>query len=364
MSELCPLDSRRSTHELWSKLALTHFTSIFAFCHLHSIRGERIIGSKLVFYFICPYVICLQHGLALLILFCASCIDLVMEGLETSRLFARARLKTLFGPDDQHPDPSDDYHFSNKERLPMSLAHPQVTLSWSTANVIGRLVVVLLFCVQCIGSIILFVRRCRHNAVTESDYRVLEIACGGLTIAISTLLFLVGQLYLYREEDMPHSKYHCWSVWAISCLRDSPGTNYENLFGLLVLFALRSVMASLIFAFKPTTQAFSISDSFISSPFSRILLLCILVAMLSLGYPFIRSENNSWICTYLNNLKVGVMWVLVCLGEIMFIFMLVDGYFTWSSISTNIRNLQEWPTNATCPGHWQDPWASWLWNLI
>src|ERR1700712_37515 len=75
--ELCPLDSRRTTTELVVKLFIVHFTTISAYCHLLSIRGEPIIGWRLVFYILEPFSLFGHYALSTTVLFAALVLYLV-----------------------------------------------------------------------------------------------------------------------------------------------------------------------------------------------------------------------------------------------------------------------------------------------
>jgi hypothetical protein len=66
---LCPIDSRRSFAEFVSKFIVVHLTTITAFCHLLSIRNEKILTWRPFFYFLTPFNILVQHALAGLAIF-------------------------------------------------------------------------------------------------------------------------------------------------------------------------------------------------------------------------------------------------------------------------------------------------------
>jgi len=47
---LCPLEERRSGAETLVKLLVVYFTTVVAFCHLMSIRGESLLISRPLFF--------------------------------------------------------------------------------------------------------------------------------------------------------------------------------------------------------------------------------------------------------------------------------------------------------------------------
>ena len=62
---LCPLEGRRSAEEILVKLFVVHSSTIALFCHVLSIRGERIVSWKSVFYILVPFNALVSHGVAL-----------------------------------------------------------------------------------------------------------------------------------------------------------------------------------------------------------------------------------------------------------------------------------------------------------
>jgi hypothetical protein len=72
-ADLCPLDGRRSSTEMWVKLFVVHFTTISFFCHLLSIRKEPIFTPKLILYILNPLVLFLHYGLALCAIILGQC---------------------------------------------------------------------------------------------------------------------------------------------------------------------------------------------------------------------------------------------------------------------------------------------------
>lgn len=370
MSEICPLDSRRSTQELWSKLVLVHLTTLFVFGHLLSIRGERLLSSKLVIFHIWSSLICFQHGLALLILMFAYGYGLITKAPGRNVSFKR-NPKILFGSAErQHSDWRDSYedsgsnvyHPADPERgLGPSAPEPEPD---SKAKFWGRLIVVSFFSIQCIGSIVLFFRRQNQNAATISDRRVLELACGGLTVAVSTFLFLVLQAWLpslgrQRFLDPNHLS---WCETAIYRLRDIPD---EEFWGFCLELTIDSGTA------RPLVPKQRMSASIISSatmtyfllePFSNSDMvwragLAVYMAFSAVPFMILGFFGGSTMSTLMDFLVsfCGLFVTLLVLP-----FQLVS---IWRSITQEMGRLDSWTTNVPCPALWQDPMASWLWSL-
>lgn len=177
--ELCTLDDRRSAAELSLKLAVVHFTTIAAYCHLLSMRGEptKVICRKMTIFFIFPGSIIIQHVVAILAIFSAF-VWVRFKKLQDSTLLRSSLKRTpfvLFGAIDQH-DSQSRLHSSDEE---------------SKVKIIGRVIVVLALGAQCIGSCIIFARRYQHDATTIGDWRVLELAIAALLISLLTMVHLL-----------------------------------------------------------------------------------------------------------------------------------------------------------------------------
>jgi hypothetical protein len=166
--DLCPSDNRRSIGELWSKTFAVHFTTIAAFCHLLSIRGQAPFSWKVVFYILAPWHIFVQHALALAIIIVAPLVNTFLP--PAKRASTWRALRWLFGS-------------LNK---PLEAQVPERKSwrdSYSCAN-FGRAIVAAAFLTQCSGSIYLFTRRQSFDpdAITRADRKVFELACSGLLV--------------------------------------------------------------------------------------------------------------------------------------------------------------------------------------
>jgi hypothetical protein len=123
-------------------------------------------------------------------------------------------------------------------------------------------------------------------------------------------------------------------------------------------------MVSMVFSIKPTTQASFISGLYFFSPFYQVMVVCVVVLVIFFPLLYLGWDIPDKMVYCFVVLIITAMMILSQLGLLWIASAYLDTFITWIGISTEIGNLQEWPTNITCPGHWQDPWASWLWNLI
>jgi hypothetical protein len=63
---LCPLDGRRTSKELYVKLAVVHFTTLTAFYYFLSISKDPLLSFWPIIFALAPFNILIQYGTALL----------------------------------------------------------------------------------------------------------------------------------------------------------------------------------------------------------------------------------------------------------------------------------------------------------
>jgi hypothetical protein len=181
-ADLCPLPGRRTVKELDVKLFVVHFTTISAFCHLQSLRNERIVSWRTVFYIIVPYSIFVWYGAALLALSCILLCAMYKPMLLGDGGLKRASL-WLFGT---APESGvADQGLLPSERPAMAIEGERRP-KW-----MGRLVLASALLVQCIGTIVLYSRRQKHEAVTLADQRVFALGCTGVLVAIHWIVIIL-----------------------------------------------------------------------------------------------------------------------------------------------------------------------------
>lgn len=381
--------------EVWSKLVLVHFTTIFAFCHLLSVRGERLLNLKPMFFFMCPLLVCIEYASALGLLSVLYGVSLPMEKPIHKRAL-RSALCLLF--------------------LPVGLDHeytavrdPESNFSgrlgpW--AKTIGRALVLSVFGAQCIGSIFLTARRIHRGAATQSDQRVLELACGGLVVTLLTVPPLIWQppradkeidqgpegVEGEGEEDgWVISLLWSWVPW-VGGVADRSPTRTADYNRWLCGHWMRGTMSFIVFNIR---GAFNLSmglhevllRGFFGDPdeaesLERVALFAAyLLSLMVLGVIFLRWDDSGerptefppWWLGLWQYLMTAVVFALVSLGAALLtipMLFLESPLLNiplmcrqWITLVTELRGLAAWPTDRACPVLWEDPIANWFWNL-
>lgn len=414
-AELCPLDDRRGTAEVSLKLAVVHFTTTTAYCHLLSTRGEptKVICRKMILFLLFPGSIIIQHVMAILAI--ASAIPLVWTKKPQDSTLLRSSLKRapfiLFGAIDQHPSQPK---LDNSDRECM-------------VKVMGRAIVVLALGAQCIGSCIVFARRYQHNATTTADWRVFELAIAALLISLLTMVHLfwhpairLNQEEILEQSHNDHLTYldtallYFWGMppppvdsnlrkdiirmeWQSRALRiyfnapttfgaywAQPWQARDLLFSLMRLFSAGGLVGKLgIFApvcaecNSTGRLMYEIVASFAQVSFiiTTISISAILLVVLSAkAFPAKRkSVRWRWILLQLLVLLplgaltwglVGVLSILMLTvtlfpSQIALMFVCQILFLIYELII-----LAHWPTELECPLLWSDPNANFLWHLM
>ncbi len=378
---LCPLDGRRTTTEVWVKLFIVYFTTITAYCHLRSIRNEPILTPKLVFSFLVPLSPLIDMGLCLLALILAGAWNLIKvpdwrdhTNQDMDRL---ARL--VFGV---CAPASDREKEEEEEGLPQP-NHARIASGWEEERngtiQFGRLIVVLAFLAQCIGTICMYSRRRSQNAVTHADQLIFELACGGLLTAVLTSLFilrvpLVTQraprlgrddmtaleqfiAYRVRDELMVLS----WPVrLVLSGVRSFLYLVLMARFGTLWdLTSLGAVSAVL----RPPSQE-NWQNAFVVGAFRGPMILTTLYLLDA--YPLGTPAREPWPPPLVVFTAFGALISLWCVLSWLGSGFLVFLYYALSlrDVGNQAARLANWPVDVACPPElWSDPLASWVWML-
>ena len=385
LSIACPLADRRSNAGVLVKLFVVHFTTIAAFCHLLSIRSERVVSYKLIFYFLVPLNIFIYLGLAF-----ATYVVALIQWYLTSDLERRTVLKRaprwLFGiiPDEKR------VHYISMVDWDTFSQSDQGQSRWKTT---GRFVIAIAFLVQCIGTIVLYARRHVHGAVTLADQRVFELGCGGIVTASLWLLTLssispFNQLVpnVETEErtrledimvllrDVQSEPIHDPSVDDVCLLLKNGATSFFVLIiqgefalvpGLKDFFTgklLQDNNTGPYWAFYTLVMAaclswlfvwFEISDESDEKAAKR-----------SGTQDRLHADQNrkpAWQRPKIYLIAVlGWLPALLVLGVVAVPVICI---VTWVKIAVELAHLEHVPLNATCPLLWSDPVADWLWAL-
>lgn len=414
--ELCPLDDRRSAAEVSLKLAVVHFTTMAAYCHLLSMRGEptRIICKKMFLFVIYPGSVIIQHVMAILAIVSALVLARLKKPRDSTRL--RSSLKRapfiLIGAIEQHP-PQSEPHSSNEK---------------SKVKLICRLIVVLALSAQCIGSCIVFARRYQHDATTISDWRVLDLAIAALLITLltvvhllwhpalklgpngtlgkpdedrltltyldATLLYIRGELTFMTSYSFK-DKREKWQRRYLGVFVNAPTTigaywaqsweSRQPIPPLLRLFFTGGLVAKLgVFDYKSPIcdecaskfwwEVFAITHQILFLIITTTISAFLVLALSAKVFPGRWTAVSQWriLLRLLVLMPLGILtWGLT--GVLYFLALLSIFYPLWIVVSflaqishliLQLLTLADWPTDLECPLLWSDPSANVLWHLM
>lgn len=422
-AELCPLDDSRSVAEIILKLAVVHFTTMTAYCHLLSMRGEpiKVICRKMVIFLFFPGSIIIHHAMAILAIFSAFILVRFRKFQDSALLQASLKRAPfiLFGAINQQPSSQPKVNISNGE---------------SIAKIIGRIVVVLALSAQCIGSCIIFARRHQHDATTIADWRVLELAIAALLISLLTVVHLLWHpaLRLNLDEMLEQSQNShltyldtlllyflgvatpvgsgsskdertLWLRRATGAYFNTPATfaaywaqplqARKQINSLLHLFSRGGLLGTLdIMDYKSTICRPGASTGQCSSAgrlvfeiiasINQILFFTIsimysatILRIISVKVFRVRWRAVRWWRIFLEVLILMPLcvltWALISVLSILafmgvpFLFWIVGMFFFHiASLVFELIVLANWPTELACSLLWSDPNANFLWHLM
>ena len=386
----CPLDGRRSPTEIWVKLFVIHFTAITAFCHLLSIRKERILSPKLLAFVLVPLNQIASIVMGLLVIGVAAIYWTCCGDDDRSEKLQHAFL-VLFGRNEE-----DNKGYASLRQRKESGADEEAPLTK-----MGRIVLVLAFMVQCTGVIVIYSRRVAHGADTLGDRVALDFACGGLLTALLTIACVVEVPVCAKPAptiDEDHMS--LMESILVYCAREDVGFQSPALgliiaggrcFFLIVLlsrFSSLEVFLNLDLLFNTiTSDSGGWKDTFIAGGGCLLLatlaifLLSIVYSMVSLTIksvmsmpttvkaafePCLSAPRRPWVLPVV--FWVPLMSVIILFGIMYFVF-----GFLWvviwyienlGAIKAQTSALTTWPTDRPCPpDFWTDPLSNWLWML-
>ncbi|KAL6914684.1 hypothetical protein FSST1_012444 [Fusarium sambucinum] len=197
-SENCPDGDTRGAKELVVKLIVAHLTAVVAFCHLQSLRNERLDTIEPVLFLLSPFIAVFQTAIGLVTIhfyLIESMIRSPKSWLTHMSIYAR-RWSLLFA---RKPTPrlkGDDDYWSKPKGAWLNL---------------GRLLVMSGTLFQFVATIFLYRRRWNlygWESLSIVDHRSFELAVGGATVtALSILLvlrlpgFTEAPLIPYTQEN-------------------------------------------------------------------------------------------------------------------------------------------------------------------
>ncbi|PVH81701.1 hypothetical protein DL98DRAFT_531038 [Cadophora sp. DSE1049] len=217
--DLCPLDGRRTSKELYIKLLVVHFTVLTAYCHLLSLRNERVFSWRPLYFFLTPFNILAQHAAALVVITVGYGCAFLPDDFGRIRL----RIRPLQSPFSWLLGDTSEMVTGSLGAGAQAAGRNNPQTSQSISKTAGRIIVILGFETQCIGAILLYARRQQHDAVTYVDQRIFELACGGLLIGILTL-GVITRLHVFRRPvpEVPRSRFEALIFWLRSCALSPP----------------------------------------------------------------------------------------------------------------------------------------------
>jgi hypothetical protein len=372
---LCPLTDRRSSKEVWLALFVAHFTTILAFCHLLSIRGDRILSWRLFFQITSPSLIIIQHALALLVILAALLYALACGN--ASPKMAYTFLHRLLGTTKPISEvDTNARHESLIKRL-------------------GRIAVVLAFLTQCITTIYLYSRRVSRNAVTFADQRIFELACGGVLTALLTLGFFCNIPPFSEVIPDPSHIIPSRAEYVVAFLRDTPSP-VDSRWGRLKHPTWAKFFANLILAaftiMDPTPYSMAkdnIKDTGEYGPLSSKLLhglrqhnpvvITILAILLpAIAFPLIfvimksspqrgRQRTIKLVLLLMLSPVIGALeyalFTLIYCTQIFLSNSFIRLVFVIAAIRFEMARLQAWPIDEACPLLWKDDVKDWMWSF-
>ncbi|KAK4543553.1 hypothetical protein LTR36_005448 [Oleoguttula mirabilis] len=186
--DLCPLDTRRTSAELVVKLFIVHFTTLSAYCHLLSIRGEPVVSWKLAFYFLEPFSAFGYYAISTIIVAAAAGLYLTQPDQrhkEVKLSVASILLGSIPEQDEQTLPQVASGHASSSR---LHADRYGIQSKWKKA---GRMLLATALLAQCLCTMVLYNRRRAHDALTFADERVLALACSSILTALIWLAVLI-----------------------------------------------------------------------------------------------------------------------------------------------------------------------------
>jgi hypothetical protein len=349
------------------KLFVVHLTTIAAFCHVLSLRRERIWSWRFIAYLLYPSTILAAHALAIVI-FAGAVIYWAL--FDRTRRFRKSlsRAPRLLLAAAPLSEPSD----VPEESEPMLKTG-------------GRVLTACAFLTQCSGTVALFARRAEHDAMTWGDIRIFEVAATGvltsfywIAIAARVPTFvqpvpatppddatdLDRMIMLLRDSPLiPPAVRERKYTWLDRVLRFF-GNYYLCVFTLIVkcVFVFHSPppAKSKIFNFGDTMNWI---DFF--TPSAVILVALIGGSIFLFGYGIITVTDDRYPAKrppgkYL--IARGFI-IFLTLTEIKLPVVLYYVWAEWFQVFEQLRELEASPVNQTCPLLWSDPDSNWIWAL-
>ena len=339
------------------KLFVGHFVTTAAFCHVLSLRRERILGSKIALYLLIPSTFLLAHVLASMLLAAGALSWLLFN--RTARLEEiLKRAPRLFLGSAPAPEDGNDAGREDEEREHLLKTG-------------GRFLLACAFLAQCGGTVALFVRRRRHDAVTWADLRMLEVACTGILTAIywmsiaARVPVYVQSIPAVSDEDKtdldeiilrwrghnPEPAQHVWRTRLNRCLGNYYLCVVAFILKVVFLFDTPPPDKMKIINFSNTLSWFNYFSPF-AVKFAGLLFAGLyLLGMLKGEDPYPAGKFGRVVTIFFifsQSMVPIVVWYLG--GE-------------WYLIGNQLNTLEGSRVDKACPLLWSDPATNWIWAI-
>ena len=239
----------------------------------------------------------------------------------------------------------------------------------------GRFLLACAFLAQCCGTVALFVRRQKHDAVTWADTRILEVGCTGILTAIYWMLVAarvpvyVQPIPAVSEDDKtdldelilrlrgynPAPGQNLWATRVIRFL----GNYYLCVFALLIklVYVLDAEPPE-----KAKISGFSFENMTLRwinyfLPFLIKLGGYIMAIRYLVGEPPVPA---GW---YPTSRSARGFLIFVLFSQSMAPVVLYYLVMEWKQILDQLHEFERWPVDKACPLLWSDPAANWVWAI-
>jgi len=393
---LCPLDSRRSSKEVYLKLFVVIFTTLGFYFHLVRRRDGKYLGWSPLLYLLAPLNTVFRYLLGVLGIFFLYGLKVLYSYLKDGKNSVTrdtyiTPLRWLFGK-----APVDGYsRLPTSDRRLDSNDHDsnyQLTLEkvYKVVKMIPKTLLIGAFITQCAGSIVLYNRRLHRDAVTMIDSRVFEFACGGLVVGVLTLS-LSFKLPIFNRPipDGEKSKTDRFALFCRDSCReqllafDTFDESYPHLLRFLKNAIITLIMSlvfdpDLIATFGNVLSRRSSSDEKSTNEF--LVVVAILICPFGAVMPWAIYNGSKrkgdvrtrWryrlLLFLLSPLSAILLYVFsIVFGLYGFIGLVYAVGYKWTLYYVyaliQVSDLSRTPQNVTCPMLWSDPASEWIWGL-
>lgn len=194
----CPEGETRDVKELVVKLIVTHLTAVVAFCHLQSLRNERLVSIEPVLFLLSPFTVAVQTALGLCLIHYYLINSLIRSPQSWSshvRNYTR-QWSILFARKPQPAPKKDDGIRSQPVEACVNL---------------GRLLVMTGTLFQFVATMFLYRRRWNlygWESLSIVDHRTFELSVGGAAATVLSILLMLRLPGFVEAPSIPYIQEH------------------------------------------------------------------------------------------------------------------------------------------------------------